>query len=213
MHYASVAGMHNQVEVRFYATLATTSYTAVTIYDSTANPTSWRLFQNFAAPPSNARWARVMVIGGVDGDGGAAGSAYFDGVEVSSPIPTTGAHYEGITEAFLLTTYPSWGAAGSVSFYLPSLSSNSKVRLTIAGKIKSNNAERTAYQRFRVGSQYSGEGSQLGTAYKTINYIINLCGVSGTQTMYMELATDDGPGLGVYGKMDPGDLTVEILNP
>src|SRR4030066_361077 len=78
LHYASVAGMHNLVQVRWYDK-AKVYLLTTTVYDSTENPTSWTRKTAFAIPPAGAQFWKIRIIGGYT-DTDIAGTAYWDGV-------------------------------------------------------------------------------------------------------------------------------------
>jgi len=89
IHWATAAGMKNQVRVLWYdedkVALGTPSAIA---YTSTANPTSAAVFSKSVAAQSGARYYRVQIVGGYT-DTNVAGTAYFDGVESSQGIGYT----------------------------------------------------------------------------------------------------------------------------
>ena len=68
--------------------------------------------------------------------------------------------------------------------------------------------------RFWIGTWYSSEFSTDSISYVVApcTFAVPIPGLSGTQTLYMQLSNEDG---GIYsgGKVDPGKIVVEILNP
>lgn len=76
---ASVATVHNQVDIIWY-TAAKAVISTSTLYDDTAtNPTSWTFKSYSATAPATARYARVRLYGCKDDDA-QAGSTWFDNV-------------------------------------------------------------------------------------------------------------------------------------
>ena len=82
-HWVSAAGMKCEVILRWY-TKAKVYISSTTLYSSVANPTIPIFSRWIAAPPDNARFAKLEIIGGKD-DVDVAGTAYFDGFEFSTP--------------------------------------------------------------------------------------------------------------------------------
>lgn len=107
LHWASAAGMRNQVMVIWYDK-AKVYLSSTTLYNSTANPASPTLFSYVTTPPAGARFFRLRLIGGFT-DTNVAGSAWFDGVtffQVDTPRAlhsTAGAAVGGIGTYALLT--------------------------------------------------------------------------------------------------------------
>ncbi|OGO35304.1 MAG: hypothetical protein A2Z03_07785 [Chloroflexi bacterium RBG_16_56_8] len=214
LHYASAAGMKNIVQVRWFdkskVYLSTTD-----LYNSTSNPTSATWMTALAIPPAMAQFFKLRIIGGYT-DTDIAGTAYFDGFGVLRGIPRSGALWQGITEYYGEPGggYPTFTDRGSVSIPLPSLSATSLVRISVVGWLKTSNTSFTAYMRFRIGTWYSSEFSAESVSYVVApcTFAVPIPGLSGSQTLYMQLSNEDG---GIYsgGKVDPGKIVVEILNP
>lgn len=115
---SSVAGVSNRVEMFWFKSDLTASATPSTsLYNSTANPTSWTAFKAFATPPSDARFAKVRLTG-CHTASTTAGNTRFDNVLISmlQTVPTmevltassnwtcpTGVHYVEIA---------AWGGGG-----------------------------------------------------------------------------------------------------
>lgn len=103
IHWASVAGMRNKVQAAYYAK-DKSSLSTTDIYNSTSNPTSATFYQYAFTPPANARYVKIVLIGGYT-DTDVAGNIFFDGVLVSpESLPDS-----SVTQAKLKTT------TGSVS--------------------------------------------------------------------------------------------------
>lgn len=103
----STADVRNTVQLLWYDKdqVALGGTPSTTVYDnSTTNPTSWQKMYGGALPPAGAYWAKLKIIG-CDSSDGTAGTARFDGVNLS--IPTSSE--EGIAVASAATT-DIWGA-------------------------------------------------------------------------------------------------------
>ena len=77
---ASASGVSSKAEVVWYDQ-AKAQISTSTIYNTTNTGTSGALLGgNVLTPPSNARYARVKLTGGIPGVGSAVGTIYFDGI-------------------------------------------------------------------------------------------------------------------------------------
>lgn len=83
---SSVIDVHNKVEIKWYDCTQTLISTATIHDEAAANPTSWRVYDYFATPPANARYAK-LVFNGCDFDDSTAGSTWFDDVRVIGFVP------------------------------------------------------------------------------------------------------------------------------
>lgn len=81
-HKASVAGIHNLVEISWYDSTQTLISTN-TVYDSTTNPTAWTAAVTPVKAATNARFAKVKLTGAKN-DNTTAGSAWFDDIRINS---------------------------------------------------------------------------------------------------------------------------------
>jgi hypothetical protein len=90
IHWATAAGMKNQVIIRFYDK-GKVYLSSTTLYDSTSNPTSATLALSSFLPPASARFMKVRCVGG-ESSVNVAGTAYFDGFKLdpSSVLPVVG---------------------------------------------------------------------------------------------------------------------------
>jgi len=84
--WASAAGMKNKVQIQYYDQDKIGIGVAVDAYNSTSNPTSQTLFEEFFTPPADSRFLKIILIGGYT-DTDVAGAAYFDGVFLMRGIP------------------------------------------------------------------------------------------------------------------------------
>lgn len=79
---SSAAGVSNRVEVYWFKEDQTASTTpSSSVYSSTANPTSWTAMSATTTPPSDARYAKLRIIG-CHTASTTAGSTWFDNVQV-----------------------------------------------------------------------------------------------------------------------------------
>jgi hypothetical protein len=210
LHYASVAGMKNIVQVRWFDK-AKVYVSTTDIYNSTANPTSASRIVAVAIPPSTARFWKLRIIGGYT-DTDIAGTAYFDGFRygfapdflvTGKTIAEQSAHGEN-----------GWYDHGSFVFNLGPLSSNSLVKIDFTAEAKRDTSSTEAGQRFRVGSEYSNEETtNIVTTYTRFYYSMLLHGVSGPITVYQQLRSETTPGLYTYGRKLDGNVKMEILLP
>ena len=82
IHWATAAGMKNQVQIRYFDRAKTDLVADATLYSSTTNPTSEAAYSYFFTPPATARFIKVRIIGGFT-DTDVAGTAYFDDVRIN----------------------------------------------------------------------------------------------------------------------------------
>ena len=85
---STLATVKNIVRVEWYD-ISQVSISNTDVYDSVANPTSYTRFQVSAAPPANARFAKLKLIG-IDPSVALSGSTYFDNVQAFYPLEVLG---------------------------------------------------------------------------------------------------------------------------
>lgn len=78
---SSVAGVHNLVEITWYASDLGTISTSILWSEAVNNPTSWTPMFAYALPPDNARYCKIRLTG-CDDDDTTAGSTWFDDVRM-----------------------------------------------------------------------------------------------------------------------------------
>jgi hypothetical protein len=89
---ASVANVSSRVEAIWYDN-AQGQISTTTMYDVVNTPTANTRLQIGAAAPSNARFCKVRVTGGVPGVGSATGTVYFDGLRLcKGPVAEPGSY-------------------------------------------------------------------------------------------------------------------------
>jgi hypothetical protein len=83
-HFSTVANIYNKVEILYYDG-SQIAVAPETLYNNiTTNPTSWKAFVFFSAPPTTARYMKVRITG-AGNTSTVAGSAYFDNVQLIQP--------------------------------------------------------------------------------------------------------------------------------
>lgn len=106
IHWATAAGMKNQVIIYWYTAAKVACATpSTTLYDSTANPTTATSFVKEALPPATARFFKVRVVGG-ESSVNVAGTAYFDGLELTMTTD----------QVLYATSLAALGAVGTYAF-------------------------------------------------------------------------------------------------
>jgi len=197
IHWASVAGIHNRVEIRWYSTALEANYISTTgplgdgnpdIYDSTANPTSIARHVGYATPPSTARFAKLKIIGALN-DNATAGVAYFDDVNVCVVTETLGpVLYDGLLYTAggweLVARYPTTDPMYFDPALLPSM--------RFAAAITQNGGTgQHAYVRVKIGSNYSNELKRDGNGDTNGILEVSLAGILGTRSA-IEIQTNVG---------------------
>ena len=153
LHYASVAGMHNIVQVRWFDK-AKVYLSSTDIYNSTNNPTSWERLKYVVLPPSSARFWKLRLIGGYT-DTDIAGVAYFDRVTAYEMAITPVYWYWSISEQSISGT--SWEVLVSKpNLWIP----GGAYELIIPGLIKTQAAGIGTFVRFKISTVYSNEVSE-----------------------------------------------------
>ncbi len=210
-HKSSVADIHNQVVLRWY-TAAKAYISETVVYDeATANPTAWTRFILGAVPPSTARFLKVRLVG-AKSDDATAGNAWFDDIRIMDSG-------DKMIDQRLLgennNNQTSFTDAGSFVVSVPTLSATCQVRLQFVGDLKASLITHVSHQRFRVSSTYSNDVSTPSASYVSfIHELLLPIGVSGAQTVYQQLYTEDpSSGNYVYGKKSNPIVEIEILLP
>ena len=197
IHWATAAGMHNMVQVRFFSKAKVFISTSV-LYESSANPTTPTCFVTSFTPPANARYYKLDLVGG-HSDTNVAGTAYFDGVGLAG-IEALAARSTPITIASASIGGNAWADVGSANIQVPFCSI--PVVLSLTASLSGSGTEfedfQTAYQRFRVGTSYSNE---VASPYPVLsNFLLPLqVGTQGLQTItvFMQLkAKNAGTAVG-----------------
>lgn len=218
--WATNPAIHNLVEVRFYSAALEANYiSAVAAYDSVVNPTAPARFKRIVAPPENARFAKLKLIG-AQADTTEVGTAYFDAVAVtegdrgSLPVDLSGS-----------TGYNSWQPVDTCSLPLPVLSANGLMRLTFVPEGYIYNP----WDNTGAGEAYfSLDAVPDATTTATIHTPASLTtyanlgmqqilvygsGGTKTMTMYLKRPDDVWGGSTVYARMVNAEILVEVLIP
>lgn len=85
--WSSVSGMKNQAYIRWF-NKDKTYLSETSIYSATTSTTTPTWQGSTVAPPANARYAKIKLVGGFT-DTNVAGSIWFDGCEFRGATPTT----------------------------------------------------------------------------------------------------------------------------
>lgn len=81
---ASVANVSSKIEVLWYDDTQSSISTTV-VHTTTNTSTTAKKRQRIVVAPSNARYCKVKLTGGIPATGSATGVVYFDGVQVTEP--------------------------------------------------------------------------------------------------------------------------------
>lgn len=212
VHWATAAGMHNQVVAQFYDADLVTIGADQTLYDSTANPAAATLLLLGFVPPAAARHYKLQLVGGKN-DVDVAGTAYFDRVARQSPGRALDLVYAPCSEGTIAeqteTTQQEWIDNGAFVVSLPVR--GLPVVLAFSAELKNSDGATTAKQRFRIGAGYSNEAETTSSAYVAKTYTISLSSAEtggGDLTVTMQL------WIGVitqtaYGRKITTDATVK----
>ena len=170
---ASVAGIHVKAQVLQYHADKTTGAAALTLYDSTTNPTSWTRERASFTPDAATRYVKVRLIGGYT-DTNIAGTVSFDDVIIfasggvfvtqNSLKVSTGQVSTGSTDPTTLVL-----PGGIYGFYPQVAASGSYLSTAVAsafGGLSGSFASLITLQ----APQTSG-GSSAGTTYAQQTYI------------------------------------------
>ena len=182
LHYASVAGMHNLVQIRWFDKVKVYLSTT-TVYDSTANPVSWTRKTAFAIPPAGAKFWKIRIIGGYT-DTDIAGTAYWDGVSRRSDFVDYPVLKHDSYNAEWISVGPTsyTDVAGSEQLiYIP----RGVTQVVFVGQLKTSwfgspPPIPQAYSRWRVGTTYSNEVDTLSTDYVGTVHVLDVSAVQGT---------------------------------
>lgn len=196
-HYATVAGMNNLVEVRWYdkdkVYLSTT-----TPYDSTANPTTNTPMLAIHSPPSNARFFKVRAWGGKTGvDTG--GTAYYDGFQVQFYGICGECWVPAIAQQS--TVAGSWEDKGSVVLPVWVRANTHLVAFSFTAECIATAGDAVA-QRFRIGQLYSNETTTAAISWSPFRYTISgSIPTAGQLTLVQQIYRYSGSSGIEYGRL------------
>jgi hypothetical protein len=106
-----------------------------------------------------------------------------------------------------------WTDAGSVVIHLPTFgNAASKANISFIAQLRKDGSSALAYQRFRIGSDYSPEENSVAgpSSYADYRYTVIYVGTGGTATLYQQLKANSGTGF-AKGKIDAASVSVEII--
>ena len=191
IHYASAAGMKNQVIVYWYDEDQVAHGTpSTTAYNSVNNPTSATYHLAWCAPPSGARYYTVGLVGGFT-DTDVAGTAYFDAVTIH---PNTYGSFpdETILIAENTTTSASYVDLGSITINPPIKLTGMTMNLVV--DVKRVGGGTSSDARFRIDTTYSSVTSSTSLSYgsETGSSTMSTPEASGDITIYLQAKTNGG---------------------
>lgn len=196
---ASVANVSSRAQVVWYdATQAQIS--AVNIFDLANTPTSSRHFSGAMDAPTNARFAKVKMIGGVPAAGASTGTIFFDGIILAELPPGTAKLLSGTVSGaaqldIILTTYRTYRHFRFVYDFVPATDSTTLFMRVSTDGGTTFDAGASDYTHAATGLDDNAASLNQGMT----NTSINLCpagnvgngageGISGEFTIY---ATND----------------------
>ena len=105
-YHASVANVSSKVELDWYQADGTTYISSSTVHTTTNSPTASTRVDAAISVPTNARYYRIKITGGIPGSGSATGTIYFDGIVVTDLPIIQGPHLGAgsVNQAALKTT-------------------------------------------------------------------------------------------------------------
>jgi len=176
--YSSVAGIKNIVQIAFY-TAAKVIISSTDLYNSTSNPTTPTYFIRPYAIPANARFMKILLVGGYT-DTAVAGTTYFDYITLTGVI-FTNLQWEFSEVSTSSDTYvdiASITIANIVGY----------VNINVAVEFRTSDASYNWYARLRIGSaMYGTEINSNNTTYATFELAFAGGFVNGEDTLYLQL--------------------------
>jgi hypothetical protein len=215
IYWANAAGMHTYIQVLWYDDdkVACSPTASNTVYSSTANPSNENQCIFSIDPPSDARFAKIRLIGGYT-DTDVAGTTYFDNVTLT---PSTRAasilKNTSFTErSFKSTPSAPYWADTTASFTLPITHLNVPITINVPVQVKTETSggDYTASSRLRQGSNYGGEISTDSTSYVNDDLTYTFTPTSvGDLLFYVQLYNENETTYS-YVKMDTANITVTV---
>ena len=185
-----------QVVVIYFTGAKTTISSDTAFHESDSNPTSWDRRVCVSIPPATARYAKLRLIGCAAG--GNTGSAWFDGVEVTTRMPTVYSCYPGLGTdiAPLSTNSTGWvtPTGGSIPIVLPDVSGGWWVRATVKGYVRGGVGYplyQYAHARILLGDNNSEETiATVDPSNYALRYFHAYAKISGTGYLQIRLSVD-----------------------
>ena len=198
--WASAAGLHNLVQVRWYSTALESNYiSTTTLYDSVANPTSKTRFIEMCIPPSGAMFAKLKLVGALNNIA-VVGIANFDDVKMSSGIVVQSPIDIG---ADALDTI-GWETVGNPIFLYLEPGSPGELKYRICAQLYAWEGWTFSW-RIKIGTVYSNEVTIAyvgpGNTTQNVDDIlnINVAALIGTRVSVEFQANIAGTGSGAHG--------------
>jgi len=190
--WATAAGIKVIVRLKYYDK-AKSYLSSEDIYSSTSNPTARTPFALFGIPPANARYAKIIMIGGYT-DTDVAGTVYFDGLQFDATPRTI---YADFTIA-AGDTNAGYADQGSATIKVPKGFTAALIPIDL--KIYDNGSSAGMIDggaRYRIGTTYSTtvlaggytDGSSGGIYGKGI-VELDISALSGSQTLVAQGAVN-----------------------
>lgn len=204
IHWATAAGMHNLVKVRFFdREKLEIAGSSISIYDSTNNPTAAQYFIAAFLAPTGARYFKLSLIGGYN-DTNVAGTAYFDGVSLAG-FELFHNYPANFTIGAASSSNSSYSDVASATVHVSLL--GMPINLSFTALQHSEVGDYQTFMRFRIGSVYSNEVSETSSTdvAKQINLLFTPTAAQNIVTIYMQLK---GLGHGAYGSKPTATATV-----
>lgn len=184
------AGTKVKCEIRCYDK-SQTYLSSITAYESTNNPTSWTKINCAATLPSNTRYIKIRLHGGVD-DTDAAGTVYFDYVDLTIDTYQVGDNLEGSSDGIVLTNSSTYVKKKEIL-----LPKGGIIRVKFDLKIGTEGC--TAYGRiYRNGVAVGTERTNNTEIY--ITFSEDISGWSPLDLCQLYICHDSGPGIYTYAK-------------
>lgn len=194
IHWCTAASMKNMVQARYY-TSAKTYISDETLYSSTVNPTSARMFSSALTIPSDARFVKYRLIGGYT-DTDVAGTAYFDAVSDGLKLDIFKDLKPSITFGSQTSGSGGWEDKSSVTF----LAHLNNLPLTLSFPASVTGSAGTGVMRFKVGSVYSNEVQAVSSTVTNTFTLVLPSSAAMQITLTMQLKAPDGGGSAAAGE-------------
>jgi len=183
--WATAAGIKVIVRLKYYDK-AKSYLSSEDIYSSTSNPTTRTAFALFGIPPANARYTKIILIGGYT-DTDVAGTVYFDGLQFDATPRTI---YGDFTIAYTEGNNAVYADKGNAAIKLPKGFTVALLPITII-----SNCTNDVYGRYRISTTYStvlagaiasGVVPHSGTHQNRGVLELDISALSGAQTLYLQ---------------------------
>jgi hypothetical protein len=213
IYWANAAGMHTYIHALWYDDdkVACSPTASNTVYSSTANPSNETQCIFAIDPPSDARFAKIRLIGGYT-DADVAGTTYFDNVTLTLPLRADNIlKNTSFTERSWRDIPASWAdTTASFTLHIPYLNVPITISVPVQIKTEHSGGDYTAFSRLRQGSNYGDIVSSDNSGYenKTLTYAFTPT-AAGDLTFYVQLYNQNDNTYS-YVKMDTANITATV---